>query len=348
MRRFYWTKAAIVLSLPVFAAASPGNNEPDPLFASNEIIEIEIEAPFRLLTSDRPDEEEVAGKLRYKADDGSLVEFDVAVRTRGRLRRSNKICRFPPLRLNFKKSQVKGSLFHKQDRLKVVTHCRKQHHYEQAIISEYLAYRIFNLLTDASYRVRLLRATYKYTDSDKQAESYAVFIEHRDRIGKRLGAKTVQIERASILDLRRPDLNIASVFQYLIGNTDFSPVATLPGEDCCHNQVLFAREGEPHYTIPYDFDQSGLVNAPYASPNRRFGLRSVQDRLYRGRCFNNRYLPSTLKLFNDKRDDIEALIKDQPGLTKDTVEQMLSYIGPFYDTINKPKRLDRRIVKKCI
>lgn len=348
MLRSHWTTAAIVLFLPVLAAGATGNNEPDPLFASNQIIDIEIEAPFRLLASERPNDEEVAGFIRYAADDGRLVQFDVAVRTRGRLRRNKQVCAFPPLRLNFKKSDVKDSLFDKQDRLKVVTHCQKQRQYDQAILSEYLAYRIFNVLTDKSYRVRLLRVTYTYTDADKQVRSFAIFIEHKDRIEKRLDAKTMRIDRALVQDLRRPDLNLASVFQFFIGNTDFSPVAAAPGEDCCHNQVLFAREGEPHYTIPYDFDQSGLVAAPHAQPAPRFRLRSTRQRLYRGRCVNNGYLPSTLKLFNEKRSEIETLIKDQPGLTKRTAKNMLVFIKRFYDTINNPKRLDRELVKKCI
>jgi len=348
MLRSCWTAAAIVLFLPIFSAAATGNDAPDPLFASNEIIDIEIEAPFDLLTGDRPNKEEVAGKFRYTAEDGSLVEFDVGVRTRGRLRRSKEVCRFPPLRLNFKKSEVKGSLFDKQDRLKVVTHCRDDARYEQAILSEYLAYRIFNLLTDTSFRVRLLRATYKYNDKDEQIQRYAILIEHKDRIEKRLDAKTTEIQKTQINNLRRPDLNLASVFHFLIGNTDFSPVAAAPGEVCCHNQIMFTREGEPDYTIPYDFDQSGLVNAPHARPNERFDLRTVRDRLYRGRCSNNGYLPSTLQHFNDKRSDIEALIKDQRGLTKRKGKVMLSYINEFYDTINNPRRLNKRIIKKCL
>ena len=348
MLRSCWTTAAIVLFLPMFAASAQDNNEPDPLFASDEIIDVEIEAPFGLLTSERPNDEEVAGKFRYTADDGSLVEFEVAVRTRGRLRRTKEICQFPPLRLNFKKSEVKGSLFGKQDRLKVVTHCRKQIRFEQAIVSEYLAYRIFNLLSDVSYRVRLLRATYTYNDEDAQVQSYAIIIESKDRVSKRLNAKTLQIEKAMIQDLRRPDLNLSSVFQYFIGNTDFSPVASAPDEDCCHNQTIFALEGEPNHTVPYDFDQSGLVNAPYSVPNARFKLKSTRVRLYRGRCVNNGYLPATLKLFNDKRDDIEALVRNQQDLTKRTAKRLLAYIKQFYGTINNPGRLKREIVKKCI
>jgi hypothetical protein len=348
MLRFYWTTAAVALFLSASATAATANNEPDPLFASDEILDIEIEAPFDLLISDRPDEDEVAGKLRYTADDGNLVEFDVALRTRGRLRRTIQICQFPPLRLNFKKSDVKGSLFDKQDRLKVVTHCRPQKRSEQAVLSEYLVYRIFNLFTDASFRVRLLRATYKYTDKNQQLQAYAIFIEHKDRIGKRLDAKTIKVRRANVLDIRRADLNIASVFQYFIGNTDFSPIGSAEGEDCCHNQVLFTREGEMHYTIPYDFDLSGLVNAPYAKPNSRFDLRSVRERLYRGRCLNNRYLPSTINLFKSKRSSIEALINDQPGLTKKTAGKMLKFISQFYETIDSPRQIEKNIIKKCI
>jgi hypothetical protein len=182
MLRSCWTAAAIVLFLPIFAASAQDDNAPDPLFASDEIIDVEIEAPFQRLSNYRPDEEEVAGKFRYTADDGNLVEFEVAVRTRGRLRRNKKVCQFPPLRLNFKKSEVKGSLFDKQDRLKVVTHCDRGQLYEQALISEYLAYRIFNLLTDVSFRVRLARVTYTYTDTNFQSQRSAVFTDHNDRI----------------------------------------------------------------------------------------------------------------------------------------------------------------------
>jgi len=348
MLRFRWTTAAIVLFLPMLVATAKGNNGSDPLFASDEILNIEIEAPFGMLARDRPNEEEVAGKFRYTAEDGSLVEFDVAVRTRGRVRRDRRVCQFPPLRLNFKKSEVKDSLFNKQDRLKIVTHCRKGAAYEQAILSEYLAYRIFNLLTDTSFRVRLLRVTYTYDDKNRQVEKYAIFIEHKDRIAKRLDAKTTEIQKAQINSLHPPDLNLTSVFHFFIGNTDYSPIAAAPGEDCCHNQILFTREGEPNYTIPYDFDQSGLVDAPHALPNERFGLRSVRERLYRGRCSNNGYLPSTLRHFNDKRSNIEALIKDQRGLTKRNSKSMLSYINAFYDIINNPQRLNKNIVKKCI
>jgi hypothetical protein len=179
------------------------------------------------------------------------------------------------------------------------------------VVSEYLAYRIFNVLTDASYRVRLMKMTYVFTDRSTEIESYGIFIEHDDRLSKRINGEPVETERVAVDTIRAPDLNLASVFQYFVGNTDFSPKATAPDEECCHNQSLFTSEDGPYYTIPYDFDQSGLVDAEHAAPNPRFGIRTVKVRLYRGRCVNNELLPETLQQFRDSRASIEALVTNQ-------------------------------------
>ena len=331
------------------AGAARAETDIDPLFASNDILDVRIEAPFAMLVKERPDEEEAPARFSYTGADGKLVEFDIQIRTRGRLRRGKETCAFPPFRLNFKKSQVKDSLLHKQDKLKLVSHCRPNTNpYEQAVIAEYLVYRIYNLLTDRSFRVRLLNATYVYSDKSREENGYAIFIEHKDRLEKRLDAKTIKTPRVGVRSIVPGNMNLASVFQYFIGNTDFSPVASAPNEDCCHNQVLLTREQELSYTVPYDFDQSGLVNAPYASPNPRFKLRSVRDRLYRGRCVNNTHLPATLDLFRERRDEIETLIENQEGLATKARRSMLDFIGRFYRTIDNPKRLNKEIVEACL
>lgn len=350
MSSVYMTALACGMFLTFGSTAASAGSDIDPLFASDEILDVRIEAPFAMLTRERPDEEEAQGTFSYRGADGELVKFDIQVRTRGRLRRGKKTCSFPPFRLNFRKSEVADSLFDKQDKLKLVSHCRSSpDQYEQAVISEYLTYRIYNLLTERSFHARLLRATYVYSDKNNRTETgYAIIIEHKDRLSKRLDATTVNSERISINSIAPEDLNLTSVFQYFIGNTDFSPVASAPNENCCHNQVVFVRQGELDYTVPYDFDQSGLVNAPYAMPNPRFKLRNVRERLYRGRCMNNGRLPATLGYFREKRRDIEALIKNQQGLDNKTRRSMLQYVGQFYKTIDNPKSVDRQLISKCL
>ena len=337
----------------LFLLATPGTvtaeDGVDPLFASDEMLHVEIEAPFDMLADERPDEEEFPGKFRYTAEDGELVEFDIVLRTRGRLRRQKNTCSFPPLRLNFKKKQVKDTLFHKQDKLKLVSHCRNfARPYEQAVIAEYLVYRMLNLLTERSFRVRLLRVNYVFSDKNRNIENYAVVIEPKERLEKRLGGKTTKTERVKVSELQPEDLNLVSVFQYFIGNTDFSPIASVPDKDCCHNQILLKRKNGLYLTVPYDFDQAGMVDAPHASPNPRFNLKSARERLYRGRCVNNEHLPATLDLFRDKRAAIETLIREHGELNNKKSKSMLRFIDEFYGTIDNQTRLERTIIESCI
>ncbi len=342
-----WTLAIVSLFLAA-AADSKDIKDYDPLFQGHETLEAEVEGPFQFLARERPDEEEADGKFRFTDADGAVVEFDVLLRARGNWRRNPDICRFPPMRFNFKKSQTDDTLFDKQDKIKVVTHCQHNSRYQQAVVSEYLAYRIFNVLTEYSFRVRLVQLKYVYTDRDETRQSYAVFIEHKDRLGKRIDGEPVEIERTEVESLYPADLNLASVFQYFLGNTDFSPIATAPDEDCCHNQALFTSEEGPYRTIPFDFDQTGLVNADHAAPNPRFGLRTVKQRLYRGRCVNNDVLPETLQLFRDKRAEIVAIVENQAELTSATRRNMLRFIELFYDVIDNPKKVESRLVRKCL
>ena len=344
-----WTVTIVALFPASFAAYAKDIKDFDPLFASQETLEVEVEGPFAMIARERSDEEETGGKFRFIADDGTTVELDVLIRARGNWRRNPDICKFPPLRLNFKKSQTDDTLFNKQDKLKLVTHCRNNSdRYNQAVISEYLAYRAFNVLTDYSYRVRLLKMKYVFTDRETELETYGILIEHDDRLGKRINGEPVEVERVALSTIRSDDLNLASVFQYFVGNTDFSPKATAPDEECCHNQALFTSEDGPYYTIPYDFDQTGIVDAKHAAPNPRFGIRNVRVRVYRGRCENNDHLEVTFQRFRDHRDDFEALINNQFELNSETQDNLLEYVESFYDTIDNPKRVEHRIITKCI
>jgi hypothetical protein len=296
--------AALLLAIQVAFALEPG--EPDPLFQDDSVLEITITAPMKPLLGHRPDEEYLPGTLSYTEADGSVVDIDIGIRTRGNYRRQPRVCPFPPLRINIDKSQAQNTLFHKQDKLKLVAHCRdNSERYEQNVIREYLAYRILNTLTEVSYRVRLARVT--YIDSEQEDEDrvrYAFFIEHKDRLSSRLGLPEIATSAIQVADLEGAYSDLTSLFQFMIGNTDFSPIAGAEGEDCCHNSTLLGNEGGPVYAIPYDFDMSGLVDAPYAEPNPRFRIKRVTQRLYRGRCAHIDNLGVSLQLFQDSREAI--------------------------------------------
>ena len=324
--------------------------EPDPLFAADDIITVSIAAPFQEIMVARPDEDYIEGTFSFVDGDGVAHELSIGLQTRGAFRRRRNICPFAPLRINFRKGQLDDTVFDGQDKLKMVTHCRNgSEAYKQAVLSEYIAYRIFNIMTDRSFRVRLLHVNYVYTDkNDRATEAYAFLIEDKGRLAKRIGSKELDLESIKADELQPDHGNLASVFQYLVGNSDFSPVSGRAGETCCHNHALFGGDEPPYLSIPYDFDQTGIVDAPHASPNPRFHLRSVRERIYRGRCINAAILPATLERFRARRGDIESLIRNQAGLSKRTRTYTLKYVDSFYKVINDEKSVDRYLVKECI
>lgn len=349
MPPFRWAPAAVLYFLGLPVTAAPASEPPDPLFLSHDILEVRLVAPFTAIMKERGADEEFGGRLRYVDAAGEPVEIDVGIRTRGELRMRKRVCRFAPLRLNFKKKQTKDSLFHHQDKVKLVTHCvNGSKRYEQSLLREYIAYRILNELTDVSFSVRLFRITYVDTSGrGADRETFAFVIEDRDRLAKRLELDAVDLAMTRPRSLKPDYMNVVSLFHYLIGNTDFSPIKGSEGS-CCHNHQLIGSADDLLYSVPYDFDQAGLVNAPYASPNPRFKLRSVRQRLYRGYCINNDHLDSTIALYQQRRLAILGLIRDQFGLDKRARRYMKDYIDAFYETISSPEHVQNRLIKKCI
>jgi len=346
-------RSIILLAALAFASASSGAESGDdkktaPLFRSHDVLEITINAPIIQIMRERPDAEDIQGTLIYEDPEAGETTLDIGIRTRGRFRRQSDICPFAPIRLNFRKT--KGTVFAKSDKMKMVTHCRNGSKiYTQAILKEYLAYRILNTLTDNSFRVRLLHVTYVDNSKDKVVDTnYAFLIEHRDQLAKRVGKEVSRVEATTVGALDGRETNISSVFQYLIGNTDFSPIKGAPGGPCCHNYVLLKDDEDKMLSIPYDFDVTGIVDARYAVPNPRFKLRNVRERLYRGRCANNEYLDSSLQLLRDKRQTIYELLESVPGISNKSIKNTRRYIDEFYQTIDSPKRLERNIVSKCL
>ena len=344
-----WTLVVIAWFLAGSSAWAIEVDAPDPLFQSDDTLDVKIVAPLDTLLSERPFEEELPATLEYTNDAEEVVVLDIQVRTRGRFRRQPNICPFPPLRLNFKVSQVEDTLFHKQDKVKLVTHCRTTSKYTQTILREFLTYRLLNVMSASSFRVRLMNITYVDSENKRATEQrFGFIIEHRDRLSKRMGMGIVDTTRTTTGALDPGYMNLVSVFHYMVGNTDFSPIAGSKEEYCCHNHVLMGNEGEPFWSVPYDFDQSGMVDAPHAGPNPRFRLRSVKDRLYRGRCVNNHLLEETLDYYRVKRPEIEALINDNPHLNKSGKNGMLNYLKSFYRTLGSEGRINREFVKACL
>ena len=122
-----------------------------PLFESDETLSIVLEAPFTDLLRHASKKPTVSGKLRFQQDDGTDVALDIDISTRGKSRLEQ--CSFPPLSVNLKRQQVKSTIFAKQNKLKLVTQCNNKSVYRRYLIQEYAIYRVYNLLSDHSFKI---------------------------------------------------------------------------------------------------------------------------------------------------------------------------------------------------
>jgi len=327
-----------------------------PLFASHDLLTFTIEAPLSTIFKDRGTERtERPAKLIIPGSDGQPVRLDVAIRTRGKTRAERRICEFPPLRLDFDIAGH-GSVFERQNDLKLVTHCQDgRSEYDQYVLQEYLVYRMYNLLTDLSFNARLARVTYVDTEGKRDPVTrYAFLLEDVDAVAARNGWKALRIPAVPPQIVDPQILALVGVFQYLIGNPDWSLFTVEPGEDaCCHNTVPVGAESGPIFSVPYDFDISGIVNTRYADrlfgpETRNLGIRRVRERAYRGLCASAGHLPGVFGLFNQKRDAIYALYREQPGVNAEVAKETVEYLDAFYETINDPRKVEREFANRCI
>ncbi len=317
---------------------------PAKLFSSHEVIELTLKGDFKTLLKDIGDErDEHPFKLEY-SENGDTIVLDLKIATRGNFRRKAENCNFPPLKLNFKKKQVKYTLFEGINKIKLVTHCKsKSNKYEQYTIEEHLIYRAYNIITDTSFRVRLALINYLDTVSGKKTQqSYGFFIESDGAFEDRLQANESK-EKYLLQDNTRYDhIGKLAMFQYMVGNTDWA-VSTL------HNIKLFVTDTlQPPYAIPYDFDWCGAVNAFYAKPLPRFELETVQERLYRGYCRDIEEYLQYAGWYLEKKEEIYALIGNFELLDKNEKKRILKYYDDFYTVISNERALQSEFMSSCL
>ncbi len=312
------------------------------LFASDEVLDIELRGPLQETIRDTRQRADHAFVLNVA---GQSLDVDVRVRGNSRVR----VCRFPPLRLDFSASQSDGTVFAGEEELKLVTHCKDSRTYEQNTLEEYAAYRIFALVSDIGFRVRLLRI--RYVDTNKpNAEPvwrYGFVIESEDALTERVRGEKLRAEFVIKSRLSTEQAAAVFVFQYLIGNTDWSLVTAFTDDHCCHNVDLVSIGGA-HYLVPYDFDLAGLVNARYAKPDPSLGMRSVRTRKYRGYCMEDLHIDAAIERIVDREESILDLVSRLPGSTEKEIELRRRYLGEFFASARRDDGLAQKFAKRCV
>lgn len=312
-----------------------------PLFQSTDLLRITFKG--------------AVGSASERPKPGTIViggeSLPMTFSERGITRRQKDICPFPPLRVTFTQPPGETSLFAKQKRLKLVTHCRSGGDFQQYALLEYAAYQLYNRLSPISFRARLAMIDYVGDNGRPIASRYGFFIEDTDDMAKRNGLKEPKTpDRIPSSSLSPVHAARYAMFQHLLGNHDWSMRAGPAGAGCCHNGKLVGPL--PGSTllapVPYDFDFSGMVGTPYATPPEQLPIKNVRTRLYRGYCAHNSQALQVAAQMRAAKGELLGVLAATPGLDDRSRGRAASYLEPFFADIATDESTRAKVLKTCL
>lgn len=346
--------ARLALAVALALAAQQGAStpkKPTRLFVDDQPIHVAIRAPIAAIVA-TPLKSQAARAGTLTVISPQPEQLSILLSPRGHARRSKDACKFPPLKVEFTAKPAKDSLFERQRRLKLTTHCRIAPAHQNFLLLEYAAYRLFNVLSPAGLRARIANVDYLEADGKPYVSRLGFFVEDGDDAAARNGL--VEVKTAGQIlpsELDPESAARAAIFEYMIGNLDWSMRADHPGLNCCHNFKLMAGTANARnglLAVPYDFDFSGLVNAPYALPPEGLPVSSVKERRYRGYCIHNAAALMVAGEFRAKRGKLLAALAAVPQLDEGKRRSASVYLDSFFRDIANDEDVTRRLLKTCI
>ena len=337
-----------IFSLIFITGNSLNSQKPDvtgsAFFTDDRLIEITLISDFKKLIRQKL-KKEFSGNYQPATitmvfpDSVKLTE-NIEIRSRGKFRREK--CNMPPVMLNFKSPNA--TTLNKLGTLKLVWPCGTAPYDEQLILKEYLIYKIYNLVTEKSFRVRLVKIGYRdINDKMKPYTSYAYLMEDVDGLAKRNNCVEIQPERIRSEQTNRDQTTLMTLFEYMIGNSDWViPIS--------RNVKLIrsrADSSSAPFVVPYDFDYSGLVNARYAIPPPELPISSVRERYYLGFARTPEELQAALHLLRKQKAAIDSLILNLAPLDAFHKKDMIKYISDFFEMTEKEKDIKERFINNA-
>ncbi len=308
------------------------------LLTLNDVAEITIEVDLDSLLGDIRRTEYLKGSMEIKTGKKEYVSIPLKVRPRGKFRRMK--CNFPPLKLKFKKDDLAEKGLNEYNEFKLVTQCLKDDEMaKEMIMKEFLAYKMLNELTPYSFRVQLVRVTYKHTGKSKKIKHWGIIIEDLEDLAHRTNTTVVSRMGIPLDSLHNNQEKLASLFQYMIGNCDWSYFLA-------RNMEFIQLTDGRIMPVPYDFDYCGLVNAPYSAPNVQLGQKSVKDRIYLGNSTSYEEIYGTLSYFRTREKDLMNILKNCKELNSIASREIEKYLNEFFILIKDEKKAADIILSK--
>jgi hypothetical protein len=323
---------------------------PDTLKTSFRLFEeekpLEISLRFDLATYFRakPKVDYLKTNITIYISKTDSITKDIRLRTRGVFR--NQYCRFAPIELNFKKAGFGYSDLNSISKIKLVPQCSSSKQNEDWVLREYLTYKLFNVFTDTSFRVRLVTVT--YIDSEKKRKpikQYGFFIEPAEMLLARTNSVQIKTHALTQKNIIPKIMDRFAIFNYMIGNYDWA----VPGQ---HNVLVikplaFDTVGLA-IAIPHDFDWTGLVNPTYAIPAEIVGTETVRDRIFFGICRSKEVFKKDLEIFSKKKEEFYRVINEFQYVDQSSKKDMTGYLDGFFDQLaGREDRLIYNLRNSC-
>lgn len=288
------------------------------------------------LLQNKSNETYQAAEMRFQKADETFAGYSIQLKTRGETRK--ELCDFPPLKLKFSEKDLKKQGLADYTSLKLVTHCREDADFEQTLLREYLTYKMYNCLTDKSFRVKLVQI--QYVDSKSKlppVEQYGFVLENKKEMANRLQARLIDEQIQPLKKIDYQQYQLFTVFQYMVGNTDWNLSKQ-------HNiKLLQIKDSPSPIPVPYDFDFAGLVNSPFAKPYPSLPIADVKERFFQYRGKSNADFREICDIFKAKKSEILELCVKLDFLELTAQADMINYLESFYKLINIPEKTGKEL-----
>ena len=356
MRKLYILFFAGVLSVHVLAQVNVGKADQESLlepisetlseisiFDTEDPLDITLKYDITSFIRKKAKGEYLPAELIIQLDETNFIKKEIRLKARGNFRRGH--CFFPPIYLNFKTDPIENKELEGIRKIKLVTHCSTSKAYQNYILKEYLAYRLFNVLTDKSFRVKLMNIN--YVDTGKKSRHYmqkGFIIEPIELLAKRTGSIEINGDIVRGKNVIHNELDLVALFNYFIANTDWRVKG---GHNMKYIKSL-EKLSSRLTPVPYDFDYAGFVGASYAIPQEWTSITNTKQREYLGYCRKgDEAYEKAVFSFMDKKDEIMETISTFEHLSEKERKGLVRFTEDFFELTEKPGVLVGILKREC-
>ncbi len=307
-------------------------------FSSLENVEMTVITDLDKLIRDKYKDEYQNAEVIIRGDNLEETTWPARVKARGVYRK--RICDFPPIKINFGSELSESLGVREMGGLKLVTNCSAQLESHQLVQKEFLAYQMYQRVTDESFRVKLITIHWQDEKGNSPPSTQVNFmIESKEQLAERLKGTELEKYAVSADSLDMTSASRTGLFQYMIGNFDWS-IENLRNVTLIQSNI----DGKIK-VIPYDFDFCALVDAPYVKVPRALNLTYQGERIFLG-PYSSPTIAIAKKDLLDSKKEIYKCIRKCPTLNANHKSAVKRYIESFYQAIDEPLNIHKQRINE--